>query len=582
MFNESNNFVELNGYIKGFTFMTNAELWSFLSDNRLSFSINQILYIQSYFKNVKKMFPTYNQIFLFDKINRLCQAQKKGYSIHSVSATDEKMDILETSNDFLSKRNALKPNFFGAMPISYASSIASEYLRSIGVSEYNNAFIPAKANTSAEYFIHTDNNVPLFSRAEIPVQEKAQTTSVHNTLVMLCPTREMSDAEYYANVEEFLSLSEIKVATSEHSAVSQPFGLFEHLIKESNGILVNLANIPEVETNENGKVEDLSIIFSACLGRRFFATNNASVGILNRLAEAYSLSVCIFAIRNNSRLFSFESVRHPAFSFNFSFLENIMSFTEEREYLFTDEGSAPIGKKESVYLTCNTNSVKQTYRAEKIFKFGNIISTATACSLDVSPFRTAALSVIDAINVLVAKGIAKSSISLSIHYSLLSGTDNTKELGRNLAAILGAYRSMIELCVSDSDPQISYNESNRSIVVVASSKIPKRALKPNFSGENSNLYLYQLDYSESGLPNYEGYREFIKYFYSLIEEDKILSAFAVNENPSAVLKNALQGAEVDVSNIIGKISNDNIHGILFETSEIIDIKSNITRVSNDI
>ena len=587
MLNESNDIVDLDEYVKGFTLMSNNELLDFLNINRLSFSINQILYIQSYFKNVKRMFPTYNQILFFNEINKINQSQKKGYSVYSVSSTENADSIMETSNDLLSKKKTLRPNFLGPMPLSYASRVASEYLHHIGCDEYSMPFIPAKNDVSPRYYIHTNDSVPLFvysssNSPEITHIEVKSTTN-HNTFVMICPIDDdMDNSEYRTHAEEFLSLPEIKTASSEHSTVKPPFGMFEPLMKETNGILVNLANIPEIEMNENGKVKSLSSLFSSCIGRYFFVTNNASVGILNKLAEGYSLKIRIFAIRNKSYTFSFESVKNPSFSFNFGFLQNIMNFTEDREYVFTDEISAPLGKKEHVYLTDNKIEEKQTYRAEKILYFDKYLLTATARNLDLSPHKSAALTVIDAINTLIAKGVSKDAISLSIHYSLLCGTDDSKELGKNFASILGAYRSMIELCVSDKAPQIRYNKKKRNIVVLASAKAPKRQINSSFSNGNTNLYFYQIEYDENGLPDYKKHREFIKLYYLMIEQDDILSAFAINENFSSMLQNASLNTTVSFDESFNERSMENLHGILFEIPKSIDISDRLPRVGETV
>lgn len=564
--------------------MPSSDLFKFANDNNLSFSMDELLFVQNYFRNVIKMQPTFNQLFFLDKINQLRHAQKKGYNIRSVSTAEQVSTIIETSKDFLDKNNSLRLKHHGAMPISYASAVASRYLYSIDCQENLNFFTPAKGNAS-QYYIHTDNNIPLFSYSENSYAEQPR-VNYHNVLTMLCPIQDMSYDDYVSRVNSFLSIPEISAMISDKSTIKAPFGMFEPLIKETNGILITFENIYEIPKNEYGITENLNLLFSSCIGRYIFATNNMSLGILNKVASEYSLAVCIFAVRNNSALFSFEYTKNPPFSVHFNFLQNIMRFTEDREYLLCDESNSPYGNKTNVYLSYGNGSTLQTYHAEKIFKFNTNLITATARSLDASPFKSAALAVIDAINALVAKGVSKNAISLSIHYSLLCGTDDAKELGKNFSAILGAYRSMIELCVSDSNPQISYNKATRNIVVLASSKVPKRTMQSNISSGNTNVYLYQLTYSEDGLPNYENYRKFIKYFYSLIENDNILSAFAINENFSTTFENASKNANIELNAIFNerfnKNSIDKLHGILFETKEFIDLTDDIINVGTTV
>ena len=186
----------------------------------------------------------------------------------------------------------------------------------------------------------------------------------------------------------------------------------------------------------------------------------------------------------------------------------------------------------------------------------------------------------DSINALIAKGIYKNSISLSIHYSLLCGTDESRELGKNLASVLGAYRSMIELCIADNEPQIDYNTQKRSITVLASAKSPKKQIKSTFSNGASHIYFYKQSFSEDGLPDYQSYRDFIKHLFSLFEDDIILSAISVNENFLTVFQNASQNSNVLLESNFDLSSLMDAHGILFETREMIAINKDIFYIGN--
>ena len=583
---------ELNGFIGGFSFLSNDELSEFISIYNLSFSLEQMIYIRDYFKNVKKMFPTYNQIFFFDEINKIRKSEKKNYSIYSASGVEGTEPILRASKDLLAKRNAINRSVIGAMPISFAAEIASEYLKHIDYSQAAPLFTPANNKINSRYYIHTDNGTPLFTYGA--QEATSRSSAAHNVTAMLCPAYDMSYSEYVSHVEEFFSTPEIAEITSERATVKSPYGIFEILLNESEGVFVNLASIPEIEKNDSDKVTDLRSAINSCIGRHIFSASNIAIGILSRIADEHNLKVFIFAVKNSSHSLTFESTKNPMFSFDFDFIKAITNFTEHREYTFGNEIDFPIGEKKRVYLTDMTNSANQTYNAERLFNFGKHVACATARKLDKSPYKTSALAIVDAINALIAKGVSKNAISLSIHYSLLCGTDNSTELGKNLAAILGAYRSMMELCVSDTSPQISYNKNERSSVALASSKAPIRPIRSAFSNKNTHIYFYELKYDGDGLPDYEKYRVFIKFFYSLIEQNSVLSAFSVNEN----ILNILQSASTDVSlSFNPDLSTESLslsHGMLFETNYKLplnldgidgifdDIDGNLHFISNDI
>ena len=595
MTNDYNGFTAPEGvnYINGFSYMSNDDLAALISTHGLSFSLEQMIYIRDYFRNVKKIFPTYSQLFFFDEINKIRKSQKNDYAIYSATSRDGATPILEASRDLLSKRGVINRRSFGAMPISSASEIASEYLKHVGCAQNTRLFAPAKSTSSAQYYIHSDEDAPLFTYTESPSTIEA--TSIHNTLAMLCPTDEFMGYDAYCeSASAFTSLPEIYSIISEKSTVKAPYGIFEFLAKESSGVFVNLSTIPEIEKDDSGRVTDLRSAFNSCIGRFIFSTSNTSIGVLNRIAEQYSLKICIFAIRNNSLSMTFDSVKNPIFSFDFGFINAIMGFKEHKEYIFSDESDAPLGERISVYLTDSTSLIRQTHRAEKILNFGKVIASATGRVLNASPHRSAAIAIVDVINTLVAKGAPKDAISLSIHYTLLGGTDDSIELGKNLAAILGAYRSMIELCVSDSEPQINYSKHKRSIVALASAKTPIRPIGSCFKESGSHLYFYELKFSEDGLPDYKQYRAFLKLFYSLIENDAVHSAFAINENLSSAIQGASTGACIDFNLDIDAQSLQGAHGVLFELNKPLDLKAdtsnaifksdgkNLNRILDDI
>ena len=577
MFNESNSSINPNAFITGFNIMTAEELFKFIESNGFSFTRDQIVYIQNYFKNKRKIFPTYNQLAFFDKINGIRQSQKKGYSIYSVSASKDAEPILESSRDLIAKRDALNMKVLGAMPISFAAEIASAYFTDIGYNEGPKYFIPANSCSEQEYYIHTENNVPLFVYSDPIVKNPQQKSKEveHNILAMLCPQKDIEHNEYLTQVKELFSIPEIASATSDAFTVEAPFGLFDILLNKTNGASVNLANLPEIEKNEEGKAIHLSPLLNSCIGRQVFSTTSKNLQAINKIAEEYSLCAYVFAIKNNSQCITLDANRNPIFSFDFDFLNKLMHFQEPKEYQITSEKNLPLGKRKSVYLSIKKDFTTQTFNAEKTLNFGKIMSCATSRDLNTAPHKTAATSIIDAVNSLIAKGASKNSISLAIHYDLLCNTDSGVELGKNLSAVLGAYRSMVELCVSDSLPQISYNPTSRSIVAVASAKPPKRLIGSSFANGGTYIYLYNIKYEDNELPDYKSYRAFIKYFYSLIERDNIHSAFSINENLSSVLENAAKDTQVDFVKIFNSSDYESMHGILFETKKIIKTDDNI-------
>lgn len=583
MINQSFDF---ESYANNFLSANVAELIKFSQENDFSFTEKELIYIQSHFRDQKRALPTYNQLNFFNCIALIRKARKKDYSVDTASATDEDAsEIMQTAKDLLQKKSLCQARLFEAMPLPYAAQTASEYLRYVDCAQNARFFAPASLGDSKGYYIHTDGK-PLFSLLNAnDVTRKEEEFSVigeKSAIAILSPNYELSTEEYEKQATEFLTSPEVKAYVSEYKSVNGDLGLLDFLIKEDRGISVNLSKIPETKKDENGKAFDLTDILYACRGRYVFDINPLNSASLSRLAEERNLSVNVFATRNYSNLFTVDGESNPAFCFKFDFLSELMSFKEARKYIFTGESSMPIGNKIPVFLTDGKSDSGRTYSAEKLLIFTKNIATATARNAKSSPFKTAAFAVLDAVTALVAKGVSKNSISLSIHYTLLSGTDDPTELGKNFATILGAYRTMIELCVSDLEPQTEYSDTKRSITVVASAKPSPRKLKSVFTKEETFVYFLPVQYDSYGNPDYQKYRYLIKYFSVLLEKDAVLSSFAINENLYSVISNALQGNSFEYSENFSNDPSKLTRGILFETAKNLSVDDSVVLIGKNL
>ena len=535
-------------YATNFLSASKAELIRFSAENGFSFSEEDLIFIQSHFRDQKKALPTYNQLQFFNKIAEIRAKEKTNCAISAVATNSpERSVIIETAKDLLEKKKVSQKKLFGATPLSYASLTASEYLKYIDCAESASFFLPSEQSAQSDYYIHTNNGIPLFSLVNSDPTQNVKSSKAEDeepiqksAIALLSPIFEMSDEDYLARAKDFFSLSTVKEYIKNEKRLISAFGLFDILIKETNGILVNLANIPEAKKDENEKVLSLTTLTDDCHGKYVFDLEPHKAVFLDTLAEEYGLRVNNFALRNYSKLFSLKKEKNPTFCFKFDFLHELMTRPISKKYVFSSEANEAIGSKNPVFLTSKKANETRTYSAEKTLSFTKNIAYATSRNLKKSPYKTSAVTVLDAINALVAKGVPKESIKLSIHYALLSQNDDPLELGKNFASILGAYRTMIELCVSDSQPQISYDPSKRSITAIASAKSQIKKLNTVFSEKESFIYFLPICYDSDGIPDYAKYRYILKYFYLLFEKDALLSSYSVNENMTSVILGASQ------------------------------------------
>ncbi len=574
----TNQFFDAESYVSNFLSANKDELIKFSEENGFSFSEDQLIYIQSHFRDEKKALPTYNQLYFFNRINEILLREKRNCAISSVSTKDaEASIILDTAKDLLEKKKLCQKKLFGPTPISHVALTASEYLRYIDCCEDNSYFLPADKAKYSNYYVHLSDNVPLFALADASKRSTAsqEDEDEKTAIALLLPIGEMTDAEYTKNSTEFFNLSEIKTAVTDYKTVSNYLGLLEILSAKTNGIFVDLSRIPETEKDENGKVTSLEPLLFACSGRYVFDLSPSELPYLKSVSIKYGLSITVFATRNDSELFILDKTNNPSFCFKFDFIQRLMNALTPSNYIFTKENTEPIGAKLSVFLSDKKDTVQKTYLANKMLSFTQSVACASSRDITNAPYKTAAVATLDAITSLVAKGIPKSAIKLSINYSLRANTYDSTELGKNFAAILGAYRTMIELCVSDSAPQISYNQNVLSITVLASAKKHIKATKSNFNGKESFIYFMPIFYDSCGIPVYQKYRESIKLFYSLFEKDLICSAFYANENISSTIQNASLTSSIEYTESFDITEYALSRGILFESKKELPLSNDL-------
>lgn len=562
----ANQNFDTESYVNNFLSANKLELMNISYENGFSFLEEELVFIQSHLRDQKKALPTYNQLNFFNEISKIRQKEKMNCAISSVSAdTSDSSIIFETAKDLLQKKNLCQEKLFGPTPLYFSALTASKYLKYIDCAEPFCFFTPSYKATQSNYYIHTDKNAPLFSLTDADLSKKEDQPLSKSAITILSPRYEMSDEEYNSKAQDFLMSYSAQTYITNYKTISGAFGLLGALSNETEGILVNLSNIPETKKDENGYVCDLTELLSVCCGRYIFDLDPVHGLTLDHIASEYGLLINIFAIRDQSKLFTLVKAKNPAFCFKTDFLFELINFKDNKAYIFSSEKNEAIGSKNPVFLTNVKPDGNHTYSAEKILVFTKIIANATSRKLTNSPYKTSSIAVLDAINALVAKGVSKDTITLSIHYTLLSQTDDQHELGKNFAAILGSYRTMIELCVSDSEPQISYDPTKRNITVIASAKPPIKKTKNIFADTESFIYFLPIQYDNYGIPDYDQYRYMLKYFYLLFENDTILSSFPVNENISSIIFNAAQKSNISFSEDIYSDTMSSSHGILFET-----------------
>ena len=205
--------------------------------------------------------------------------------------------------------------------------------------------------------------------------------------------------------------------------------------------------------------------------------------------------------------------------------------------------------------------------AAKVPVLGGTTNTATVMTYGYdpylsswSPFHGACYAVIESVSKAVAMGADYKKIYLTFQeYFERLGTD-AKRWGKPFAALLGAYRTQLELgiaAIGGKDSMSgSFNELDVPPTLTSFAVAPVKADKI-ISGEikkaGSKLVLYTLKRDDNDMPDFEALKAMYDKVHTLIESGKVLSSYTVKSHglAEAISKMAF-------GNMIGVELSDNV------------------------
>ena len=173
---------------------------------------------------------------------------------------------------------------------------------------------------------------------------------------------------------------------------------------------------------------------------------------------------------------------------------------------------------EYIPLVCSLGEIKDSF-----FYNGHIISAR--CTKQCS-FVNGINTVLDSVFSLLSKGIDRRKISIS-----LSVSTNAQNASSAFAAILGAYRVVMELCLPIGSSKISFSD-NEHIFCAAYAEGAGSDVCGGTCNSSDNLYLLSFkrfaNTSPELMPDFEGIRKMCDFLYSSISSEAFVAVRSVN------------------------------------------------------
>ena len=185
-------------------------------------------------------------------------------------------------------------------------------------------------------------------------------------------------------------------------------------------------------------------------------------------------------------------------------------------------------------------------------------------------FAEAVNGLTDALLTLVSHGIDRRTVCSAVAYEFPRHGVSEKELGENLALILGVYRVGVELVLREGMTDVNYTD-RRCLLATLYAEEPRRLIENKFTKEGSHITLLSLGSGSDGLVNFSDVRSLCDRFIELCKEGKVYSARAVTGDLSAALRDMSNELTAELADGGKPLIRVNCRGILFETDADTDL-----------
>ena len=207
-----------------------------------------------------------------------------------------------------------------------------------------------------------------------------------------------------------------------------------------------------------------------------------------------------------------------------------------------------------------------------------------------SPFHGAYMAVVDSLCKIVAVGGGYNNIYLSLQEYFENLEKDEKRWGKPLSSLLGAFKAQMDYRVAAIGGKDSMSGTFENLTVpptlvsfaVTTQEIDN-IISPEFKKSGNSVYFIKAEFDDNHLPKAENLREVFDKISKLIEEKKIISAYAVGMGgvAEAIYKMSIGnylGFEFNENLSLQEIFAQNFASFLVEVEEDIEIGVKIGKI----
>lgn len=491
---------------------------------------------------VENILPDEEIVLFFDAIYSSAVSFADNVVINKVFADNK--EIVRTFADLYKKHEYISKE--NPLTLSGITEVASDYLRSvdilpIGVSEDSAANKLTVSDSDGNRLL----SVAFDKKEALPYgyikQEKKVTTVLNNgtPLVLI-----EGDAIDYDSLYADTLFNECVIKSTEVDSR----GLLYAILSISNGALVEASGL------------ELKNLVLSYHGGHIVAVAPERIAELLALAKSKGLSTRVFA----------KSASVPSVKLNYrsgeinlrsGFLRRLFGYKKVFDAECPSEVFTPT---EYTPLFCTDGAFEDTLNYDR-----HIISAR--CTKQCS-FVNGINTVLDSVFALLSKGIDRRKISISLCVGA-----NMQNINSAFAAILGAYRVIMELCLPIGSSKVSFSD-NEHILCLAYAEDECVEVCYDQEKNSDNIYLLSFkrfaNTSPELMPDFDELRKMCDFLYSSISSKAFVRVYAIN-GPALSKANAVSPAECEFIPIAddGVTEETYAQGFIVETKPSLILKA---------
>ena len=151
------------------------------------------------------------------------------------------------------------------------------------------------------------------------------------------------------------------------------------------------------------------------------------------------------------------------------------------------------------------------------------------------PFVKTANALVDSVLPSVLGAAPLSRITVRSEYIFPESAQSNDSKNTALSAVLGAYRGLVELCVAETEPRISFASSVDTDIRFTSFSENKAPL-PKTAEREAKVYLLSYNRRKNGLTEFSSFRQMCERMTKLIQSGRLIAAVSFSDSPEDAIK----------------------------------------------